>query len=70
MADFNLFLFLFSYFMFIMADDNIQNNKILTIDLVERNEIEFELVTQKKNFYKMFPVSNLKCDVILHKLVS
>ena len=23
-----------------MADDNIQNNKILTIDLVERNEIE------------------------------
>ena len=26
--------------MFIMADDNIQNNKILTIDLVERNEIE------------------------------
>ena len=40
MADFNLFLFLFSYFMFIMADDNIQNNKILTIELVERNEIE------------------------------
>ena len=26
--------------MFIMADDNIQNNKILTIELVERNEIE------------------------------
>ena len=23
-----------------MADDNIQNNKILTIELVERNEIE------------------------------
>ena len=23
-----------------MADDNIQNNKILTIDLVEQNEIE------------------------------
>ena len=26
--------------MFIMADDNIQNNKILAIDLVEQNEIE------------------------------
>ena len=31
---------------------------------------EVESVTQKKNFYKNFRVSNLKCDVILCNSVS
>ena len=31
---------------------------------------EVELVTQKKNFYKLFGVSNWKCEVILRKSVS
>ena len=33
-------VFSFVYFIFIMASDNTQNNKSLTIDLVAWNEIE------------------------------
>ena len=38
-----------------------------TFDLIFQ---EVELVTQKKNFYKLFGVSNAKCEVILRKSVS
>ena len=31
---------------------------------------KIELVTQKKNLYKNFRVSNLNCDVILRNLIS